>query len=137
MPRLWLPAIALCAIIPMGFMLWASRPFVISAHLRHVPFKARRSVDDLFRWTQKLPYGSELDLTTFTWYGFFQRTTVPLVQLRKKKPGIRNDNFMKLNAPEYKPWLFYVGNERNEGTRTRLWRQIVAQVEPLKACKKT
>lgn len=133
----WLvPSAAILGAVPMAYVLWASAPFVVSAYLKRIPLNARRSTDHLMRWTERLPYDSEIEFKMFKWNGFFRRTTVPLLELRRKKPRIGIENLVRLDAPEGHPRLFYVGKERKENTRTRLWKQILGQIEPVEAFKK-
>ena len=135
-PTWIVPVAAVFGAVPMTYVLWASTPFVVSAYLKQIPLNARRSTDHLMRWTDKLPYDSEIEFKMFKWNGFFRRTTVPLLELRTKRPKLGIQNLVRLNAPEGHPKLFFVGKERRENTRTRLWRKILAQIEPADASKK-
>ena len=136
-PDLWMiPLSIVLGVAPLIYVLWASAPFVVSAYLVRVPLIARRSTDHLMRWTEKLPHDTEIEFKMFSWYGFFRRTTVPLLELRKRKSGLGIQNLVRLNASTLQPKLFYIGKEGKEGTRTRLWDKISAQIEPVGSSKK-
>ena len=133
----WLaPVAAILGGIPMAYVLWASAPFVVSAYLKKIPLNARRSTDHFFRWAEKLPYESEIEFKMFKWNGFFRRTTVPLLELRTRKPRLGIENLVRLNAPDSQPKLFYVGKERKETMRKRLWKNILSQIGSVEASKK-
>ena len=133
----WLvPAVAVFGAIPMAYVLWASAPYVATAHLTNIPGNARRSTDHFLRWAKKLPYDSEIEFKMFKWNGLFRRTTVPISELRTKKPRLGIENLVRLYGPEKQPKLFYVGKERRENLRTRLWQTIRSQMDSVEASKK-
>ena len=133
----WLvPAITVFGAIPMVYVMWASAPFVASANLKGVPINARRSVNHLFRWVEKLPYDSEIEFKMFKWNGFFRRTAVPISELRTKKPRLGIENIVRRDGPKDQPKLFYVKEERKKNLRTRLWQEILLQIEAAEAIEK-
>lgn len=82
--------VAACGYVPMFYVLWASKPFVVRAFIS-LPIKVRRSQSALKQW--KVPRNTDIDFVTLTWFGLPRTSArVALQDLRpiKTRFGIQN-----------------------------------------------
>jgi len=122
----------------MLYMIWASAPFVAYVHIR-LPMLARRSKEQLLRWSESIPSNTELDLTTIKWYGRPRVSRIPISDLKPTKAsfGIENlvrkqkalpgmsDSTRKAKGQR----LFFVGNDPKKSIETSVWRKVTAQIQ--------
>lgn len=111
----------------MFYVLWASAPFVITAHLRHLTPPARRSTDHLLRWAEKIPHEQDIYFKTFSWHGFYRSTVVPVGELRRTARRLDIANLERVGERGEKR-LFYVGRERGKSVRRAVWERIWASI---------
>ena len=118
-------------------MMYYSSPFVAYVHIR-LPGFARRSKEQLLKWSQNIPASTEVEMTTVKSYGSLRSSRMQIAELQPTKAlfGIQN----LLRVPKYttnrkRPWWmpkqqcwFYVGNERRKTVETAVWQKVWSQI---------
>ena len=122
----------------MLYMMYYSSPFVAYVHVK-LPLFARRSREQLLRWSQNIPPNTELEMTTIKSYGGLRTSRMPVANLSptKSRFGIQNLALIpKVSSGGKRPWwapkeqrVFFVGSERKKTVESIMWQKIRTQIE--------
>ena len=120
----------------MAFVAYTSSPFVIYAHLR-LPAFARRSQEMLFRFSQRIPKDTELDLTTMSFFGRPRVTRLKIGDLKESRGRLGVANLAR-KAPPLNPgrsWLarkplteFFVSKAGGRKRLDGVWRSVLENI---------
>jgi hypothetical protein len=122
----------------MLFVGYTSAPFVAYVHVA-LPAAARRSRDQLSRWSKNIPLETEIDMTTMKALPFARVTRMPLSELRKvdkAADGVTNlvrvlGDRERFKRPWWKlarPTRFYVGNKNTQIREPSVWPAVLERI---------
>ena len=119
-------------------MTYYASPFVAYVHIR-LPGFARRSKEQLLRWSEKIPAETEMEMTTMKSYGSLRTSRLRISELRPTKVTFGIQNLLRVpksSVDQKKRWWaareqrsFYVGDERRKSVETAVWQKALAQIQ--------
>ena len=123
----------------MLFVGYTTAPFVNYVHIR-LPIFARRSREQLVRWSKNIPLDTEIDMTTIRVFGLARVTRMRLAELRmSKKRGLAVANLQRIAPADEvskRPWWmgrkptdFYVVEERWKSGDATIWHRVLNAIE--------
>ena len=124
---------------PLIFVAYTTAPFVNYVHIK-LPVFARRSQEQLRKWSKNIAPSTEIDLTTMRLYGLARVTRVRLEDLREKDRGLFSvTNLVKVpnkfGGSAKRPWWmgrektgFYVSKAQPKTRDFALWPQVLDSI---------
>ena len=134
-------SVAVASAVPLFYVVYYASPFVAYVHIK-LPLFARRSREQLLRWSQNIPPDTEVEMTTIKSYGSLRTTRMPISELQPIKARFGIENLVRVpkstarsSTGTQRPWwalkeqsLFFVGTERRKTVETAVWQKAMEQI---------
>jgi len=130
--------VAAAGAVPLMYMTYYSFPFVAYVHIR-LPVFARRSREQLLKWSQNIAPNTEVEMTTIKSYGSLRSSRMQISELQPTKVLFGIQNLLReprFPSSQKKPWwapkeqrLFFVGNERRKTVETAIWQKVLSEIQ--------